>query len=45
LAQGAGWVSRAVFTDPRHYFSIHVLVPEPATARPRGGDGAARAHS
>ena len=45
LAQGAGWVSRAVFTDPRHYFSIHVLVPEPAVPRPRAGDGAARAHS
>jgi dimethylhistidine N-methyltransferase len=45
LAQGAGWVSRAVFTDPRHYFSIHVLVPEPAAPRPRAGDGASRAHS
>jgi len=35
LAQGAGWVSRAVFTDPQHYFSIHVLVPEPTASRSR----------
>jgi dimethylhistidine N-methyltransferase len=35
LAQGAGWVSRAVFTDPRQYFSIHVLVPDPTAPRPR----------
>jgi dimethylhistidine N-methyltransferase len=35
LAQGAGWVSRAVFTDPQHYFSIHVLVPELTAPRPR----------
>ena len=35
LAQGAGWVSRAVFTDPRHYFSIHVLVPDPTAPRSR----------
>jgi dimethylhistidine N-methyltransferase len=45
LAQGAGWVPRAVFTDPQHYFSIHVLVPEPTAPRPRAGDGAPRSHS
>jgi dimethylhistidine N-methyltransferase len=45
LAQGAGWMSRAVFTDPRHYFSIHVLVPEPTAPRPHAGDGAPGRHS
>jgi dimethylhistidine N-methyltransferase len=40
LAQGAGWTSRAVFTDPLDYFSIHVLVPEPTAPRPPAGDGA-----
>lgn len=39
LAQGAGWASRTVFTDPKHYFSIHVLVPESAPLRPRAGEG------
>jgi dimethylhistidine N-methyltransferase len=43
LAQGAGWTSRAVFTDPHRYFSIHVLVPEATTSHP-GGE-AVRAHS
>jgi dimethylhistidine N-methyltransferase len=42
LAQGAGWSSRAVFTDPQQYFSIHVLVPEPTPPGPRAGEGAPR---
>jgi dimethylhistidine N-methyltransferase len=25
LARGAGWTTRAVFTDPADYFSVHVL--------------------
>jgi dimethylhistidine N-methyltransferase len=36
LARGAGWMLRAVFTDPAQYFSVHVLVPErpePRTVR------------
>jgi len=45
LAQGAGWISRAVFTDPQHYFSIHVLVPEPTAPRPHAAEGAPRSHS
>ena len=45
LAQGAGWSSRAAFTDPQRYFSIHVLVPEASAPRPRATDGVHRPHS
>ena len=34
LAHGAGWLSRAVFTDPNQYFSVHVLQRENVAAGP-----------
>lgn len=34
LAHGAGWLSRAVFTDPNQYFSVHVLQSENIVAGP-----------
>jgi dimethylhistidine N-methyltransferase len=33
LAHGAGWLSRAVLTDPSQYFSVHVLQREVAGVR------------
>ncbi|MBX9841733.1 MAG: L-histidine N(alpha)-methyltransferase [Xanthobacteraceae bacterium] len=37
LARGAGWSSTAVWTDPKQYFSVHVLTlrEEPPAPRPR----------
>jgi dimethylhistidine N-methyltransferase len=37
LARGAGWSPVAVWTDPKKYFSVHVLTlkEEPPAARPR----------
>jgi dimethylhistidine N-methyltransferase len=37
LARGAGWAPTAVWTDPKKYFSVHVLTlkDEPPAQRPR----------
>jgi L-histidine Nalpha-methyltransferase len=37
LARGAGWMPTAVWTDPKKYFSVHVLTlkDEPPPPRPR----------
>ena len=37
LARGAGWAPTAVWTDPKKYFSVHVLTlkDEPPALRPR----------